>query len=450
MSGLCLAQQSDSIPPAQWYRNSNSAESSVSIEGGYLISRGQLERAEPIVRGALLKWTNQGEYPLRLDLRVEATEREDYTPTYLFQFDDEYLSFHAGWRPPALAQDAAFGFDGNPFETRGGEEVKVDDDLVDWVAYVSSLEQGRAALLALKALHRLPDFEAMDSTVIGGLSPFPPSEPVPDTGWFAYHLPMDMERTLTKDGSVTVKLPVRPFPMPLTAARLRVDTEDADAWWLEFVIESGNAADYMGHFQDYFTLAIDGAPAASYGFSIRGSGYTQDPNAEGGGSYTIATGVQDLAEGRRILEGLRRIHDDLPDHAIIDVTRGESHGKLHRFRKAHLHKTLEDWDKLAKLIRFHQVVSTDISEPLWEIPRHLGYLSQMNDAQGLAVDFYVPSDFWDTFEAQSPVGDTLDFEVGTTLKDAVDQVLPPGWMAFPLAPRWIALIPESAVFEGVE
>ncbi|MEM1293715.1 MAG: hypothetical protein AAGH89_00025 [Verrucomicrobiota bacterium] len=387
---------------------------------------------------------------LQLHLNVENLPED--THRHFLKFENSSIQFlttilwpHQRKQDPfGSGSSLGFGFGEN--EADGEEAPKPPPKPRGWVAFIDSLEQGRAALKAIQALHQLPDSHAIDGTLMYGLGPFMPENPNQTSGWFNYFptLQERVTREISAEGVSTIRFSARPFPLPLVAARLRVDSERNDRWWLEFDIECGSGAlEFMGHFQDYFFLAIDGV--AHRGFSIQGMGYTASDKSHD--SATIVMSIANLAAGREILEGLRKVHDNLPRDALIDVTQGEVHGEIHRFRRSHLKETMSAWNQLSESIYCLASPFNRTEGKADEKIRHLQLLSEINDPSGMGIRFYVPTQFADEFEDRSPSILKLEVEPSMTINEVVQQALPDGWVVFPMAPRWVALIPKTSLLE---
>lgn len=157
--------------------------------------------------------------------------------------------------------------------------------------------------------------------------------------------------------------------------------------------------------------------------------------------------IANLAAGREILGGLRKVHDNLPQDALIDVTRGEAHGDIHRFRRSHLKETMLAWERLSESIYCLATPSNRSEGKADEKLHYLQLLSEINDPSGMGIRFYVPPQFADEFENQSPLIQNLTIEPSITIHEVVQQALPDGWITFPVAPRWVALIPKVALLE---
>ena len=454
----CIAQESAANePPARWFRSNPDGTSSWTIENGYSVLRNKLAAFEPEITRAILKWS--ADETTGLELHLEVADLDEDSWGHLLRIGDSYLQFSSGFLWPYRkghepSFDSADG--GDPFAGIGDQEEETPNTSKPstgprgWIAHIQDLDKARAALKVLQKLHDLPNSRVLDGTLIGGLSPYPQKVPPPKSGWFVYDFDPDrLVQELAADGVYTRRISVRLFPLPLAAARLRVDSERDDSWWLEFDIESGpDALDIMGHFQDHFILGIEGTHGS--GFSIRGHGYMANPDDDSFSSSTIAMGIADLDAGRRILKELREIHSNLPNDAIIDVTLGESHGKIHRFRKSHLSKTMADWERLSEALRCLSTPPIDQSENWWEAIRSLNYLARMNDPTDLGIEFYVPYGHEEAFQKEALSIKDLKINSSLSINDVIDQVLPEEWMAFPLAPRWVALLPKSAVYDDTE
>lgn len=272
-----------------------------------------------------------------------------------------------------------------------------------------------------------------------------PGSPIGDTktGWL-------VPDPLQADGDA-------PFPMPLNAARLRKDTEDPTRWWLEIEIEHNMSRGLdWGHLGDWCSLANDGERWRH--FSIRGFGYVSKDHDTTSFMLAVWDG---LDNGRKFLDGLRKIHSNLPKDAIVDETLGEKHGPIHRFHESHLERTKEDWNKLINFIELKNLdrPKDRLRYSSWpEEPEHwqqwyqiLMAVSETNDPVGLGVAFYVPAMFEakmdKAFSAEHPDG--FEF-VEESLASAIQRLTPDEWIVYSLTPRSAAVIPASAVYRDLE
>lgn len=261
---------------ARWFQDKATTSSSWIVEDGSLLARRTYEPFEPEISRATLIWSHARDSLLELHLNVEDLPEE--THRHVLRFGNSSLQFltrilwpHQREQDP-FGEGSALGFGFGENEKDREEAPKPPPKPRGWVASVDSLEKGRTALKAIQVLHQLPDSHAIDGTLIYGLGPFIPENPNQKTGWFNY-FPAVQDRVsheVSDEGVLTIRYAAQPFPLPLVAARLRVDSERNDRWWLEFDIECGSGAlEFMGHFQDFFFLAIDGVAHRGFSFEAR-------------------------------------------------------------------------------------------------------------------------------------------------------------------------------------